>query len=77
MNNVYILQNEIKNLVDKFGDELNATDEEKTMALYMALATAYEVQVTRAAYIHLEAAKAKTVVQSEEDSQNGNTDAER
>ena len=50
MNNIIILQNEIKNLIDKVSADIHATDDEKIMALYMALTTVYEVKTTRNAY---------------------------
>lgn len=67
MNNIYILQNEIENLVNKVSSEVNATDDEKIIALQLALATAYKVKNTRNAYM--------TKIMNGEEKADGNKDA--
>ena len=50
MDNIYILQNEIDNALDRLTVELKATDDERILALQLSLATAYKVKNTRVAY---------------------------
>lgn len=69
MNNIYILQNEIENTINKISSEIDATDDEKIIALQLALATMYKVKNTRNAYM------AKIV--KKEEKADGNSDEER
>lgn len=70
MNNIYILQNEIENMLDRLVAQTNATDDEKIIALQLALATAYKVKNTRIAYM-VKASEKK------EENTDGNQDEKR
>lgn len=50
MENVYVIQNEIENILNTLTAQLKATDDEKIIALQLALGTAYKVKNTRNAY---------------------------
>ena len=54
VNNIYILQNELTNMLDTIGNRVNATDDEKVIALQLVLATACKTKITRMAYISKE-----------------------
>ena len=71
MNNVFILQNEIENAVDKLVSQLGATDDERIIALQLALNTAYKVKNVRSAYAMMVAEKEKG------ENTDGNSDEER
>ena len=68
MDNIFILQNEIENLLNRFADEIKATDDEKIIALQLALATTYKVKNTRSAYL-------TKLTEEKEKTNNGNTNA--
>lgn len=51
MENIFILQNEIENLINKVSDEIKATDDEKIIAIQLALSTCYKLKNTRNAYM--------------------------
>ena len=74
MNNILILQNEIENTIDRLVSGLKATDDEKIIALQLALNTAYKVKNARNAY----AVKMSTSeVDGKESDVDGNTNEER
>lgn len=70
MNNIFIMQNEIENQLNKLSDEIKATDDEKIIALQLALSTYYKVKNTRNAYMAKFASKAE-----KENEDNGNSNA--
>ena len=66
------MQNEIENQLNKLSDEIKATDDEKIIALQLALSTYYKVKNTRNAYM------AKFTSKAEKESEdNGNSNAQR
>ena len=71
MNNVFILQNELENTVDKLAKDLNVTDDERIMALQLVLLTAYKVKNTRSAYM------SKMAEDNKGENTDGNSDEER
>lgn len=74
LENIFVLQNEIENLIDNVGLQLKATDDEKIIALQLSLGTAYKIKNTRSAY----AAKIienNNTNKEKENSENGNSNA--
>lgn len=69
MNNIFILRNEIENTLDKLVADLKATDDEKIIALQLALLSAYQMKNTRMAYM-------SKIVDKEENT-DGNSDEKR
>lgn len=67
MENIFILQNEIENLINKVSDEIKATDDEKIIALQLALSTCYKVKNTRNAYIKFTNSKVTAGAVAEEE----------
>jgi len=57
MENIYILQNELTNMLDGVGNRIGATDDEKVIALQLVLATACKTKITRMAYMSKQVAE--------------------